>query len=273
MRSATIPGSQRSCCCSGPAATSAPAGGGVRGAGLALRPRARRPRDVTAHARRAPRAAAAGQAGGAGEAPGLARTRGGPSAPRWAGRGCCARNSPACPAVFHAGACALHTGRVCIPTAQPRCAAAPRSSPRRSPELPAAWAHRDPLPHACVHIGCVHTRVQGPADTCGAVGGCGERRGAAAGGRGETFLTALVILSGSKSVPGMFLIPGSIPAPAAPGPPLPAASSAPHTSTAGPTAAPRPGEGAQPFRSPLHPRGHPEGTHGCPRLGGCPTAG
>lgn len=65
----------------------------------------------------------------------------------------------------------------------------------------------------------MHTRVQGPVDTCGAVGSSGERRGAAAGGRGETFLTALVILSGSKSVPGMFLIPGSIPAPAAPGPP------------------------------------------------------
>lgn len=177
MRSATIPGSQRgSCCCSGPAATSALAGGGVRGAGLAPRPRARRPRDVTAHARRAPRAAAAGQAGGAGEAPGLARTRGGPSAPRWAGRGCCARNSPTCPAVFHAGACALHTGRVCIPTAQPRCAAAPRSSPRRSPELPAAWARRDPLPHAAM---CAHwLRAHACARARGHVWGSGRLWGA-----------------------------------------------------------------------------------------------
>lgn len=134
----------------------------------------------------------------------------------------------------------------CNTSQQPGCSV----SPRRPPNPSAA-----PASGLCctrVHSGCelcVHTRVQEPVDTCGAVGGCGERRGAAAGGRGETFLTALVILSGSKSVPGMFLIPGSIPAPAAPGPP--AAASAPHTGTAcpqpGPTAAPGPGAGAQPF--------------------------
>lgn len=210
---------------------------GPRGrVGLAPRPRPRHPRDVTAQARRAPRLPASlGEPGRPRPWPGHL---GGPSAPAWAGR------EPG-------------TGRGAQPSP---------GEPQTPPQQPVVH-------NACV-LG-VHTRVQEPVDTRGAVGGCGERRGAAAGGRGETFLTALVILSGSKSVPGMFLIPGSIPAPAAPGPPprpplhptpglLPTAR--PHSGTGAPS-------GGSAFRGPLHPQEHPEDTQRCPNLGGCSRTG
>lgn len=85
-----------------------------------------------------------------------------------------------------------------------------------------------------------------------------------AGGWGETFLAALVILSGSKSVPGMFLIPGSVPAPAAP---APASPPPPRPTQPSPTAAPGPSVGGSAPHS--HAQGAPMGA---PALGGAPQS-
>lgn len=163
------------------------------------------------------------------------------------------------------------------------------------PPAPAVCRHRIPgmsrLPTrrraAGTRTSCAHMRahrLRAPrAHACararGHVWGGGRLRSSAVGpegavwgrpgGWGETFLAALVILSGSKSVPGMFLIPGSVPAPAAPAPAPPS-----------PPLRPTPG---LPARSPAlrQHRGPPRGgsallggfctpqpcpgcTHGCP---------
>lgn len=262
-----------SCRCSVPAPTPAQPHGGPRGAGWAACPWLRSPRDITAQARRA---AAVGQAGGAGEAPqlrGPGSARGGPSAPRpgWerdGGRGVgglvCAhptrRNTRVCTAAFtRACACAACTQAARVHPHSPdqgcRSPSLQMGRSARAPERPPGPRHvLAPQPghagarglparsqaataHARARAGCplcVHTRVQGPEDARGAEGGFGQRCGARgsgvgpgrprprpARGWGETFLAALVILSGSKSVPGMFLIPGSVPAPAAPAPVVP----------------------------------------------------
>lgn len=167
----------------------------------------------------------------------------------------------------------------------------------RGPPVPLVWQHLSlgtlgqAHTHVCTLAAClVCTRVckglgggvgwraaLGSTEGLGgALGGWAGQRPRLARGWGETFLAALVILSGSKSVPGMFLIPGSVPAPAAPAlaPPPP----------------PRPTPGL-PARSPalqqhqglvwggsalwggLHtPQRCPGCTHGCPSPGVCPQS-
>lgn len=96
-------------------------------------------------------------------------------------------------------------------------------------------------------------------------------------GWGETFLAALVILSGSKSVPGMFLIPGSRPCAGGSRPGPPGRLRAPHRGcrAAAPRRAPQPRGPTEGLSPRLHRdlcgcggRGVGSGrTHGCPSVG------
>lgn len=228
------------------------------GAGWAACPWLRVPRDITAQARRAASA-------GRGPGPGC---WGGPGRPRGHGGTLC---TPARCSWTQCKGTSVHTQHprvhscvhMRVVTAQPRA----------QHRLHACTVARPPPP--CAHAAALHplhTDVCTLAECCACTpvhggprtrvgrraaegGGLGERRGAGLGavwgwdgteaagrpgGWGETFLAALVILSGSKSVPGMFLIPGSrlCAGSSRPGPPFTA--SAPHAGAACPQPSPSP---------------------------------
>lgn len=207
------------------------------------------------HAGLPPPAAAQGQAAG-----------GGPGRPRGHGGTLC---TPARCSGTQCKGTSVHTQHprvhscvhMRVVTAQPRaqhrlhaCTAA------RPPRRAHTRLHCTRCTHMCARwLCCACTPVHGgPRTRVGrraAEGGLGERRGAGLGavwgwdgteaagrpgGWGETFLAALVILSGSKSVPGMFLIPGSrlCAGSSRPGPPFTA--SAPHAGAACPQPSPSP---------------------------------
>lgn len=175
--------------------------GGPWGAGWAPCPGRRGP--VISPLRHAGLPPAVGQAGGAGEAPQLqgpgsvggtlcTPTRLGASRGTQSGRaGVC---TPTCAQLCshaHVRTCTAGTWAAWAhptewaggPSLHMGCAARTVGAPLDPPctSTAAGLQARAPTAHTRVHIGhvlCVHTRVQGPRDTCGAEGGFGERCGA-----------------------------------------------------------------------------------------------